>query len=100
MNGRRWAGAWVAALALGLAGAARADAWHRFDPFVQKPSTSPLGLFTLEGAAAGDGLDWVALRADYGHGLLGFEDPKGNLLGNVITDRVDAHLLVSAGWRN
>ena len=55
---RRRAGWFGTALLIALASAspARADTVERFDPFVQKPATSPLGLFTLEGAAAGDGV--------------------------------------------
>jgi OOP family OmpA-OmpF porin len=70
-----------------------------FDPFVQKPATSPLGLFTLEGAAAGDGLEWLALRMDYAHGLFGLVGADGKLLGNVIPDRLDAHLLASFAYK-
>jgi outer membrane protein OmpA-like peptidoglycan-associated protein len=72
---------------------------YRFDPFVQKPATSPLGLFTLEGAAAGDKFEWVGLRADYAHGLLALVDQNGKTIGQVIPDRLDAHVLASFGFR-
>ena len=98
---RFWPKAVVVLLFLGgVAQAATAPyPTEHFDPFVQKPATSPLGLFTLEGAAVGDGLEWGALRADYAHGLFAFTQ-NGNSLGNVIPDRLDLHLLTSFAYKH
>jgi len=89
----------IAAAVMCLSGAAQAVPERHFDPFVQKPATSPLGLFTLEGAAAGNGLEWLGVRLDYAHGLLALTNGTSSL-GNVIPDRLDAHILASYAYHH